>query len=263
MEIRGTHKYDRMDVTLLITKNLSKFFFSLKALDQVNLESKKDRITLVIGPNGSGKTTLINTISGFYKADEGKVFFEGQDITNRAPHDICRLGVVRTFQIPQPLKNLTVLENLMMADENPGEGVFDSLRGSWVKKEGEIAEKAFRYLDYLNLGHLWNEESYKLSGGQLKLLEVGRGLMRNAKLVIMDEPIAGVNPALAHSILERLVELKKMGVSFLLVEHRLDIVLKYVDYIYVMSDGKVIAKGDEKEVVNNPEVVRVYLGAAR
>jgi branched-chain amino acid transport system ATP-binding protein len=252
-----------MEVTLLRVQNLSKFFNGFKALDSASLTAERDRVTLVIGPNGSGKTTLINTICGMYRADSGTVFFEGRDITNKAPHEIYRLGVVRTFQIPQPLKRLTVLENLMMADESPGEKIIGSLKGSWIEKEGELAEKAFRYLDFLGMHHLWDSESYKLSGGQLKLLEVGRALMRNAKLIIMDEPIAGVNPVLAHSLLERLIALKKMGISLLLVEHRLDVVLRYVDYIYVMAGGKVIAEGREQDILNNPEVVEVYLSATR
>ena len=252
-----------MAIALLRTENLSKFFFSLRALDNVSLSARRNYITLVIGPNGSGKTTLINTISGFYEADGGRVLLEDRDITNKPPHEIYRFGIVRTFQIPQPLKRLTVLENLMMADENPGEKIISGLRRNWMKKEEELAEKAFRYLDFLNLDHLWNTESYKLSGGQLKLLEVGRALMRDAKVIVMDEPIAGVNPALAHSILERLRNLKNMDVSLLVVEHRLDIVLKYVDYVYVMADGKIIAEGNGKNILSNPEVVEVYLGAAR
>jgi branched-chain amino acid transport system ATP-binding protein len=261
MEIYG--KQNRVEMTLLKTKNLSKFFSGFKALDRVSIEVKRNRITLVIGPNGSGKTTLTNVISGIYKADEGKVFFDGYDITNMPPHEIYKLGIVRTFQIPQPLKKLTVIENLMIAEESPGEGIIESLRGSWIKKEEELAEKAFQCLEFLGLTHLWNVESYKLSGGQLKLLEVGRALMRNAKLIIMDEPIAGINPALANSILEKLVELKKMGISLLLVEHRLDIVLKYVDYIYVMANGRIIAEGNGDDVLCNPEVVEVYLNATR
>ena len=252
-----------MAIALLRTENLSKFFFSLRALDNVSLSARRNYITLVIGPNGSGKTTLINTISGFYEADGGRVLLEDRDITNKPPHEIYRFGIVRTFQIPQPLKKLTVLENLMMADENPGEKIISGLRRNWVKKEEELAEKAFRYLDFLHIDHLWNTESYKLSGGQLKLLEVGRALMRDAKVIVMDEPIAGVNPALAHQILERLRNLKDMDVALLLVEHRLDIVLKYVDYVYVMADGKIIAEGDGKNILSNPEVVEVYLGAAR
>jgi len=252
-----------MDVTLLKTLNLSKFFYEFKVLNQVNIEAKEKQITLVIGPNGSGKTTLINTISGFYKADEGKIIFNNQDITNKSPNEICKLGLIRTFQIPQPLKKLTVLENLLIAEDNFGEGILESLKGSWMKKEEEIAEKAFQNLKFLNLDHLWSVEAYKLSGGQLKLLEVGRALMRNAKMILMDEPIAGVNPLLAHSILERLVKLKREGFSFLLIEHKLDIVLNYVDYIYVMAAGKVIAEGDKEAVLSNPEVEEVYLSASR
>jgi len=252
-----------MEVGMLRTENLSKFFDGFKALDGVNVEADRRLITLVIGPNGSGKTTLINTVTGLYKADGGKVFFEGFDITNKPPDEIYKLGIIRTFQIPQPLKRLTVLENLMIAEENPGENILDGLGGSWMEREGEVAEKAFQILELLGLDHLWNVESYKLSGGQLKLLEVGRALMHNAKLIVMDEPVAGVNPALAHSILEKFLELKGMGISFLLVEHRLDIILRYVDYIYVMAGGRIIAEGGEDEVLSNPEVVEVYLSATR
>ncbi|RLI77712.1 ABC transporter ATP-binding protein [Archaeoglobales archaeon] len=246
---------------ILKTKNLSKFFYGLKALDKVNIEVEKGKLTLVIGPNGSGKTTLINVISGFYKADEGQVLFNGNDITNKPPHEIHKHGVVRTFQIPQPLKKLTVLENLLIAEQNPGEMILNSLTKKWVEREGEIVEKAYNFLEFLGLDHLWDSEAYKLSGGQLKLLEVGRALMANAKLVVMDEPIAGVNPVLANNILDRITELKKQGITFLIVEHRLDIVLKYIDHIYVMANGRVIAEGDADEILNNREVIEVYLGA--
>ncbi len=252
-----------MAIAFLETENLSKFFNGLKALDRVSLEAKRDLITLIIGPNGGGKTTLINTISGYYKSDGGKVRLEGNDITDKPPYEIYKLGIVRTFQIPQPLKKLTVLENLMMAEHNPGEGLIGSLNKTWQKVESELSERAFKYLEFLKIDHLWNVESYKLSGGQLKLLEVGRALMRNAKIIIMDEPIAGVNPTLAHSILERLVEIKKIGIAFLLVEHRLDIILKYVDYIYVMASGSLIAEGVEHEILQNPDVMEVYLSAER
>jgi branched-chain amino acid transport system ATP-binding protein len=247
---------------ILKTQNLSKFFDGLKALNRANISVDRGSLTLVIGPNGSGKTTLINTISGFYKADEGKVFFEGKDITNKPPHEINRLGIVRTFQIPQPLKNLTVLENLLIAPDNPGESITGCLNSDWVKYEEEIVEKAFKILEFLKIDHLWDTESYKLSGGQLKLLEVARALMKDAKLIIMDEPIAGVNPVLSHDILERITELKKKGVSFLIVEHRLDIILKYVDYVYVMANGEIIAEGTEDEILNNRKVIEVYLGSS-
>ncbi len=247
---------------VLETQNLSKFFDGLRALDGVNIKVKKKTITLIIGPNGSGKSTLINVISGFYKATSGRVIFEGEEITNKPPYEIYELGIVRTFQTPQPLKKLTVLENLLIAERHIGEGVLSALRHSkWLKHEEELVEKAFKILEFLKIDHLWDRESYKLSGGQLKLVEIGRALMTNPKLIIMDEPIAGVAPALAHDILARLTELKERGVTFLIVEHRLDIILKYVDYVYAMANGKVIAEGLGEEIVKNPKVIEVYLGA--
>ena len=244
---------------ILETKNLSKFFDGLKALDNVNLAIQRNTITLIIGPNGSGKSTLINVVSGFYKATSGKVIFEGLDITNKPPHEIYKLGIARTFQVPQPLKKLTVLENLLIAERHTGEGILNCLSGKWLKKEEELVEKAFKILEFLKLDHLWDKEAYKLSGGQLKLLEIGRVLMINPKLVIMDEPLAGVAPSLAHTILNKLTELKDK-ITFLIVEHRLDIILEYVDYVYVMANGKVIAEGRGKDVINDPKVVEVYLG---
>jgi branched-chain amino acid transport system ATP-binding protein len=249
-------------MNILETHNLSKFFDGLKALDRVNIAVPKQNIVLVIGPNGSGKSTLINVITGFYRASEGKVLFEGEDITNKPPHEIHRHGIVRTFQTPQPLKKLTVLENLLIAVQHPGESVLKSLGRGWVKYEEEVVEKAYGILEFLGIDHLWQQESYKLSGGQLKLVEIGRALMSDAKLIVMDEPIAGVAPALSHNILNKLTKLKEQGITFLIVEHRLDIILRYVDYIYVMANGRVIAEGKEEEILNNPEVVEVYLGAA-
>jgi branched-chain amino acid transport system ATP-binding protein len=247
---------------VLETQNLSKFFDGLKALNRVNISVEGQTLTLVIGPNGSGKSTLINVVSGFYKADEGRVLFEGKDITNSPPNRIYEYGIVRTFQTPQPLKKLTVLENLLIAEKHVGESIFGSLRyGKWLSQEDELVERAFNILEFLKIDHLWDREAYKLSGGQLKLVEVGRALMTNPKLIIMDEPIAGVSPILAHDIFAKFVELKNRGITFLIVEHRLDIVMRYVDYVYVMANGKTIAEGKPKDVLENPEVVEVYLGS--
>lgn len=248
---------------VLRTENLVKRFEGLVAVDHVDINVPEREVTLIIGPNGSGKTTLINTITGIYKADDGRVYFYSEDITNREPHEIYRLGVVRTFQIPQPFKKLTVIENLLLADAyHPGEDFIKTfLKRKWLKKEEELVEKAFKILEFLKLDHLWDEEAYKLSGGQLKLLEIARALMVNAKLIIMDEPIAGVNPVLAHEIFQRIQDLRsKLGITFLIIEHRLDIALKYVDYVYAMAHGKIVAKGKPEEVVNNPSVIEAYLG---
>ncbi len=244
---------------ILETNNLSKFFDGVKALYRANIAVEKGSITLIIGPNGSGKTTLINVISGFYKADEGKIFFEGRDITNKSPFEISRLGIIRTFQIPKALKKLTVLENVLIAPLGHGDSAFESITGKWVKKETELVEKAFKILELLKIDHLWDRKAHELSGGQLKLLETARAMMKGAKLLVMDEPIAGVNPVLAESMLRIFSEMKK-EVSFLIVEHRLDIVLKFVDYAYVMANGMVIAEGKAEDVIQNPRVVEVYLG---
>ncbi len=246
---------------ILKTQSLSKFFDGLKALNRVNIEVDKQTLTLIIGPNGSGKSTFINTICGFYKPDEGKVYFEGKDITGLPPNKIYEHGIVRTFQTPQPLKKLTVLENLLIAERHVGENVLRALRySSWLKQEEELVEKAFKTLEFLKIDHLWDREAYKLSGGQLKLVEIGRALMTNPKMIVTDEPIAGVAPALAHEIFDRFVDLKKRGITFLIVEHRLDIVMSYVDYVYVMASGQVISQGKPEDVMNDPRVVEVYLG---
>ncbi len=246
---------------ILKTVSLSKFFDGLKALNGVNVEVDRRTLTLIIGPNGSGKSTFINTVCGFYKPDGGKVFFEGKDITGLPPYRIYEHGIVRTFQTPQPLKKMTVLENLLIAERHVGEKVLNALRYSkWIKQEEELVERAFKLLEFLKIDHLWDRECYKLSGGQLKLVEVGRALMTNPKMIVMDEPIAGVAPALAHEIFERFVDLKRRGITFLIIEHRLDIVMGYVDFVYVMANGEVISKGKPEEVMNDPKVVEVYLG---
>ncbi|NOY11161.1 MAG: ABC transporter ATP-binding protein [Archaeoglobi archaeon] len=245
---------------ILKTYNLSKFFEGLRALDGVSISVPRESLTLIIGPNGSGKSTFINTVTGFYKADGGRVEYEGKDITNLPPHKIFREGIVRTFQIPRPFKKLTVIENLLMPLDNPGEQIRNAVMKNWVDFESEAVEKAYEILEFLNIDHLTFEKSENLSGGQLRLLEIGKALMTDAKLIVMDEPLAGVAPALAHEILRKVKELCDAGKTFLIVEHRLDIILEYADKVYVMGSGKVIAEGG-KEVIEKPEVVEVYLGA--
>lgn len=252
--------HNERDSVELTARNLTKRFGELKALDAVSIEVKGN-ITLVIGPNGSGKTTLINVITGFLKADKGKVMFEGKDITNLSTHEIFKQGIVRTFQTSQPLRKLTVLENLLIAEIDHGESIIKSLTGGWLLKEEELIERALSILKFLGIKHLWDEQAMNLSGGQLRLLEVGRTLMCRSRLVIMDEPIAGVAPALVHTILKKIREIAGRGVSFLIVEHRLDIVMGYVDNVYVMANGRIIAEGKGAEILENPDVVEVYLGA--
>lgn len=249
--------------TLLDIQSVSKSFGGVKALDHVDVKVDEKQVALMIGPNGSGKTTLINVVSGFYPPDEGRVIFDGRDITALPPHQIYRLGLVRTFQIPSLFTRLTVLENLLVASRvNRGESFLKApFTGSWLKDEEENLEKALRILQLLKLDHLWNSRASKLSGGQMKLLEIGRSLMSDAKMILLDEPISGVNPTLAHEIFTHILNLRsKLGLTFLIIEHRLDLALPYVDYVYVLAYGKLITQGEKEKVMQDSQVISAYLG---
>jgi len=248
---------------ILSCRGVYKSFGGLVALAGVDIEIEAGSMCLLIGPNGSGKTTLINTITGVYKPDKGEIFYSGRKITRLKPHEIYRLGLVRTWQIPQPFQSLTVIENLLVSGkQNPGEGLFTALiRRRWLKHEVESVEKAYEILKLLKLDHLWDQQAYKLSGGQMKLLETGRALMSGAKMIMMDEPAAGINPLLAHEVFTHLREVnRKLNVTFLLIEHRLDIAIPYVDRVYAMHQGRIIAEGAPKEVLENVVVIESYLG---
>jgi len=244
-------------------QNVSKTFGNLRAVDSVSVGIEEKTLTILIGPNGSGKTTLINTIAGFYHADAGKVLFMGKDITRLPPHKVYKLGLARTFQIPNLFWKLTVLENVMAAAKgNPGESFLRSLvKASWLGKEREVAEQAFKLLEVVGLYEVWDRPAESLSGGQMKLLEIGRGLMGGASTVLLDEPISGVNPRLAYEIFEKLVTLRNdLGITFFIIEHRLDIALKYVDSVVAMAFGKLIASGKPEAVMADPRLIEAYLG---
>jgi len=220
-------------------------------------------VSILIGPNGSGKTTLINVITGFYKPDAGNVKFKSTDITGMTPHALYEMGIARTFQIPALFSKLTVLENLLVAGKgNPGESFNKALfRKFWLRSEEEAVEKAARILQNLGLMKQADTPAYLLSGGQMKLLEMGRALMSDSKLLLLDEPVSGINPTLAHDIFSKILKLRdESGLSFFIVEHRLDIAMKYVDHMTAMALGKVIASGPPKEVVSDTKVVESYLG---
>ena len=245
-------------------KDVRKAFGNLHALDGVTFDVKEKEVHILIGPNGSGKTTLINLISGFYKDDSGRITLEGKDITGIPPHKAYALGLSRTFQIPSLFAKLTVMENtLVAAKDNPGESFVKSLfRKSWVKEETEATNRAFSLLRLLGLDGVWDQEAAKLSGGQMKLLELARALMSGGRLILLDEPISGVNPTLAHEIFGRILKLRdELGVTFLVVEHRLEIALSYVDTVTAMAQGRVIAAGKPEPVMSDPHVIEAYLGA--
>ncbi len=244
-------------------KNVSKLFGSLRAVDDVSFGVEDESLTILIGPNGSGKTTLINMMSGFYKPDAGHVIYNGKDITGMKPHNVYKRGLARTFQIPSLFWKLTVLENVMTAKrDNPGEGFMKApFRSSWKGTEELTAEEAFRVLEAVGLSKIWDQLAISLSGGQMKLLEIGRVLMSGAKTILMDEPISGVNPTLAHDIFSRLLTIRHdYGITFLIVEHRLDIALGYVDEAVAMAYGKIVTMGKPDAVMADPRVIEAYLG---
>ena len=254
--------YAMSDQAVLEVRNLTKRFGALTAVDGVSIAFPRQKITLIIGPNGSGKTTLLNCIAGLYEPDDGQVIYKGEDITRKPPHEIAQKGLVRTFQIPLPLSKLTVLENLLVGyQHNPGEGLFRSLlSGSWIRQEEAAVEKAFDILTLLGLDHMWNRLAGELSGGQLKLLEIGKALMTDAEVILADEPVGSVNPVLAHELFTHIANLtEQLGITFIVIEHRLQIAMDYVDHVYAMMEGKVISEGTPDEVLNDPKVIEGYL----
>lgn len=248
---------------ILELENVSKYFGSLRAMDGVSFGVAEKSVTILIGPNGSGKTTLINVVGGYYKPDSGHVIYQGRDVTGLAPHEVYKKGIVRTFQIPALFWKMTVLENVMVAKKgNPGEAFSKSvIKGMWKNVEQETAEQAFRVLEEVGLVPVWDQLANSLSGGQMKLLEIGRALMSGAKTILMDEPISGVNPTLAHTIFSTLLNLREQyGITFLFVEHRLDIALSYVDDVIAMAYGKILAVGKPTEVMSDSRIIEAYLG---
>lgn len=248
--------------TILLTRNLTKRFGGVVALDSVSIDVKRNSITLLIGPNGAGKTTFINVCTGVLKPDHGKVVFDSIDITGWPPYKVYSIGFARTFQIPQPFRSLTVLDNVLVAMKSRGENPIRALfKRGWIREEKENIEKAFKILDLVGLDSFWDWEAYKLGAGQLKMLEVARALASGAKLLALDEPIGGTDPGYASRIFERLSKIRSaLDVSFIVIEHRIDIALKYADKVYVMDRGRIVANGAPSEILKNPKVAEIYLG---
>lgn len=247
---------------ILETVDLVKAFGGLIAVNKVNLKVKRKTVTMLIGPNGAGKSTLVNVCTGVLKPDGGKVYFDGIDITGWPSHKVYEAGFVRTFQIPMPFQALTVLENVLVALKGRGENpVIASIKKLWESEEEENIRRAFEILRRVGLEDYWDWEAYRLGGGQLKMLEVARALATGAKLIALDEPIGGTDPAYSEEILSYVRRLKDdLNLSFLLIEHRIDIALPYSDYVYVMDGGRIIAEGKPGEVEKNPKVIEVYIG---
>ncbi len=249
---------------MLKIRNLNKSFGGLKAVNDVNLEVKKGSITGLIGPNGAGKTTLFNTIAGLYAPENGEIYLEEKNIAGFKPHELFEMGVLRTFQIAHEFSSLTVLENLMMVPGNQrGEKLIYALFGDNVvkKQEEEIRSKAIEVIEFLNLKHLTQEVAGNLSGGQKKLLELGRTMMVEANLVLLDEVGAGVNRTLLNEISDAILRLnKERNYTFFVIEHDMDLIEKICDPVIVMAEGSVLFEGEFTEVKSNDEVIEAYLG---
>ncbi len=249
---------------LLQVLNVSKSFGGVKALDNVSLRVERGSLTLLIGPNGSGKTTLLNIVSGVLSPDAGKVLFKGIDITHLKPHERFRLGIARSFQTPRLFSSLSVAENLLVPLRDYAEERLFSmlLSNSWVASEALAARDARRLLQLVKLEDYWSKRSSELSGGQSKLLEYARTVIGGPELVLLDEPLAGVNYAVAQEIMKGLADLRKAGLGLLVVEHRLDLAMEYADYVYVLHQGRVISEGPPSKIVDDPRVAEAYLGGS-
>ena len=252
------------DLNILQVNNLSKFFGGLKAISNCSLKIKKGSITGIIGPNGSGKTTLFNLIAGNLKPNKGSVYFDNEDITGIPSYELFSKGVLRTFQIAHEFTNLTVLENLMMVPgSQSGELLVNALFKPRLVNEEEkkIKQKALEVIKFLNLTHLEKELAGNLSGGQKKLLELGRTMMVDAKIVLLDEVGAGVNRTLLKDIGSAILRLnKEKGYTFCMIEHDMDFISRLCDPVIVLAEGSVLFQGTSDEVKNNEQVIESYLG---
>ena len=251
------------DNKLLIAEDLSKSFGGIKAVSNAKIDVEKGSITGLIGPNGAGKTTLFNLLSNFITPDSGKVIFEQQTIHHLPSHQIAQQGFIRTFQVARVLSRLSVLENMLLAaPKQTGENFFKV----WLqqprlrKEERQNKAKAMSILESVGLAEKAYDYAGALSGGQRKLLEIARTLMSDPKLILLDEPAAGVNPTLIKQICEHIVNWNQQGISFLIIEHNMDVIMSLCDRVWVLAEGTNLAEGTPEEIQNNDAVLQAYLG---
>ena len=248
---------------LLTLSGVTKSFGSLRAVDGANFSVASGSLTALIGPNGAGKTTSFNLIAGTERPDRGEILFDGRSIAGLAPDQIFRLGLARTFQVPRPFANMTVLENLMLA---PRHQLGERFANNWFmpsrvrQQEQSLRERAAQVLETCALADKSSDLAGALSGGQQKLLELARVLMIDPRLILLDEPAAGVNPALLETLIDRVRFLNRQGITFLLIEHNMDMVMRLCDPVIVMAQGQVLVQGTPAQVREDPRVIDAYLG---
>jgi neutral amino acid transport system ATP-binding protein len=247
---------------VMVIDSITRSFGGVKAVDVAHLEIQRGAITGLIGPNGAGKTTLFNLLTGFDRPNTGSWSFNGASLARLAPHQVARRGVVRTFQLTKALAKLTVLDNMRLGAPNQrGERFFGALLGTWGRQEQANTIKAMELLTRFRLDAKAGDLAGSLSGGQRKLLEMARALMMNPTVVMLDEPMAGVNPALTESLLQHVKSLRDDGMTVVFVEHDMDVIRDISDWVVVMAQGSVIAEGPPEALSSNKAVVDAYLGA--
>ena len=252
-----------MSNNLIEVKNLKKTFGGLTAVDIENLTFSKNELTSIIGPNGAGKTTFFDLISGFQNSDNGDIYLNDKDISNFQPYKIARMGMVRTFQLTKVFDRMTVLENLLFSgSEISNESLFKSIIKSKSQKnyEEHLRDKARDIMDELNILHMEDSYARELSGGQKKLLELARSIINEPEILLLDEPLAGVNPKLAEDILSLIKKLSNKGITILMVEHNIEAVMKISDRIVVLAEGSLIADGNPNDIRTDTNVIEAYLG---
>ena len=251
------------DAPLLEVHGVSKRFAGVRAVDRATFDVAQGTITALIGPNGAGKSTLFNVVTGFERGDAGDVRFAGRSVYGRRPHRLVRAGMVRTFQLTKALAVMSVLDNMLLATRNPGERLaLAAARPAWRSHERDARDRALALLETFGLAAKATDYAGTLSGGQRKLLELARALMLEPRMLLLDEPLAGVNRTLGATLLQHIGRLRdERGVTILLVEHDMDVVMRYSDTVVVMGEGRVLTSGRPEEVRADPRVIEAYLGA--